>query len=114
MHREAVTLAMAGADLTSAEAAFVSAGMAAATRRDLALIAVRAASMRDLSGVMAQIADALSTTGVRLFATGDSHNSVLCLIQADRVTDAIRELCRTFSLDESAVIESRAAGERAA
>src|SRR5204863_3871860 len=99
MHRTAVTLAVAGADLADAEQALQQAGLKAETRRDLALIAVRAASMRDLHGVMVEIADAVHTAGARLYEIGDSHNSVQCLIQADRVQEALEALRQTFHLE---------------
>jgi aspartate kinase len=106
MHRTAVTLALGGTDVARVEAALTQAGLKAKMRRDLALVAVRAASMRDLSGVMVAIADALYEAGARLYGTGDSHNSVLCLIEGNRVPEAVRALCRTFRLDVTGVLES--------
>jgi aspartate kinase len=106
MHRAAVTLAFTGRDCARAETTLAAAGVKATTRRDLALIAVRAASMRDLSGVMVEIADALYAAGARLYETGDSHNSVLCLIEAERAAEAVKRLCATFRLDLSCVHES--------
>ena len=63
----AVTLALAGADVAKAESTLSAAGLKATMRHDLALVAVRAASMRDLSGVMVAIADALYEAGARLY-----------------------------------------------
>ena len=103
MHRSAVTLALAGKDKEAAEASLKRAGFAITLRRDLAVVAVRAASMRDLSGIMIAIADALYESGARLFETGDSHNSVVCLIEGSHVTEAVNRLCQTFQLDASTV-----------
>ncbi len=105
LHRTAVTLAFAGTDRERAEAALTSAGIKATVRQNLSLVAVRATSMRDLSGVMVEIADALSSAGARLYETGDSHNSVLCLIEAARAGAVVKALCKTFSLDSGAVRE---------
>src|SRR5262245_2348502 len=99
MHRTAVTLAFSGSDLDRAQKALADAGLKAETRRDLALIAVRAASMREMHGVMVEIADAVYTAGARLYEIGDSHNSVQCLIQAERVPQAVEALQKTFHLD---------------
>lgn len=103
MHRRAVTLAFAGANREHAEQALAAAGLKAEVRGELALLAVRAASMRDLHGIMVVIADALFEAGARLYETGDSHNSVQCLIKEDRVPDAVAQLCRTFQLEPDAV-----------
>ena len=114
MHRTAVTFALAGSDLAEAQQALESSGFKATTRRDLALIAVRAASMRDLHGVMVEIADSIAGAGARLYETGDSHNSVQCLIDGDRATATIATLCEKFHLDAKAVKESHFEEERAA
>lgn len=111
LHRTAVTLAVVGADLARAEQILTSAGLRATTRRDLAVVSVRATSMRDLSGVMVEIADAISEGGSRLYETGDSHNSVQCLIEEERVPAAVEALCRKFHLDESAVSHSSVEAE---
>ena len=105
LHRAAITFAFVGADLPRVEAALATVGVQTSARRDLALIAVRAASMRDLSGVMVSIADALYAAGARLFETGDSHNSVVCLIENAHVDEAVRHLCAAFHLEPGAVQE---------
>lgn len=114
LHRTAVTFAMAGADVVQAEAALASAGLKAKTRHDLAIVAVRASSMRDLSGIMVAIADALYSVGARLYGTGDSHNSVQCLIDGERVPSAIQALCQTFRLESPSVEEASLKTEGAA
>ena len=60
IHRSAVTLALVGTDVEGAEAALKAAGFSMETRRDLALVVVRAASMRDMAGVMVAISDSLT------------------------------------------------------
>jgi aspartate kinase len=66
-------------------------------------VVVRAASMRDLHGIMAAIADALWDAGARLFETGDSHNSVQCLIAQEFADAAERRLCERFQLSADMV-----------
>ena len=111
MHRTAVTLAVAGADLDKAEGALASAGLKTRPRRDLAIIAVRAASMRDLHGVMVEIADAVYSAGARLCEIGDSHNSVQCLVEADHVPQAVERLRQTFDLSAQDISEVGVAAE---
>ncbi len=114
MHRTVVTFALAGSDLAKAQEALEAANFKATTRRDLALIAVRAASMRDLHGVMVEIADSIAEAGARLYETGDSHNSVQCLIDGDRAAASLATLREKFHLDANAVKESHFEEERAA
>jgi|GEM_PF-684906 len=103
MHRTAVTLAFTGADCDKALAALSSNGLKVDIRQKLSLVIVRAASMRDLHGVMVAIADSLFAAGARLHETGDSHNSVQCLIDESRAAEAERELCARFDLPPEAV-----------
>ena len=105
LHRAAITFAFVGADLPRVESALKTVGLQTSARRDLALIAVRAASMRDLTGVMVAIGDALYAAGARLFETGDSHNSVVCLIESAHVDEAVRHLLATFHLEANTVKE---------
>jgi aspartate kinase len=104
-HRTAITLALAGTLLPRAESVLSESGISFRTRRDMALVTVRAAQMRELSGIMVAIADALAEAGATLFDTGDSHNSVQCLIDAERTSQAVESLCRTFHLEPGAVRE---------
>jgi aspartate kinase len=99
-------MAMAGRDVQRAHEALRTTGMDVATRRDLALVAIRAASMRDLHGVIIAIADALYEAGAQILEIGDSHDSVQCLLEVGKITDAIAALRAKFHLDASAVQES--------
>ena len=105
IHISAVTLAFAGTDLAEANRILDEAGFKVTPRRDLALIAIRAASMRELPGIMTQIGDSLYAASAKLFEIGDSHDSVLCLIEAERVPDAVKALCAQFKLNPSDVME---------
>jgi len=105
LHRTAVSFALVAADLTRAESVMKMAGMSMRTRSDLAIVAVIAASMRAVSGVMVDISDALSAAGAHLYGTGDSHDSVLCLIEEERADAAVQQLCLVFHLDRKVVRE---------
>ncbi len=103
MHRDVVTLAFAGADTHTAIQTLSDNRLTADVRGELALVVVRAASMRDLHGIMVNIADALFDAGARLHETGDSHNSVQCLIEESRTDAAVESLCKKFELSPDAV-----------
>ena len=105
IHATAVTLAFAGTDLALASEILTDAGFKSTLRRDLALIAIRAASMRELPGIMTQIGDSLFSASAKLLEIGDSHDSVLCLIEAERVAAALEALCQQFNLLPSDVSE---------
>ena len=99
LHRAAVTFAVDENMLERAEECLNHLGADWTTRRDLALIDVVASSMRDLTGVMVGIADALEPTGARLYAVGDSHNSVQCLLAGDKLDVAVAHLNAAFGLE---------------
>ena len=103
MHRSAVTLAFASSATEAVNRTLGGEGLSSDVRDGLALLVVRAASMRDLHGIMAAIADALWDSGARLFETGDSHNSVQCLIAQDFADAAERRLCECFQLSADMV-----------
>ena len=105
LHRTAVTFALAGKDVEQAETAFRTAGFRVQMRHDLAMLVVKAASMRQVSGIMVDISDALYAAGAHLYGTGDSHDSVQCLIEATHVEVAVEQLCAVFDLDVSAIEE---------
>ena len=72
------------------------------TRENLALVSIYAGAMRDLSGVMADIYEALLSANVRVIQTGDAYNAVHCLVSQSRAHAAQNVLRRKFSLPESA------------
>lgn len=101
LHRSAVSFAVRGDALERVEALLSSEGTSYRARRDLALVNIIASSMRDLIGVMVRIGDALQRANARVFATGDSHNSVQCLIEEERIPQAVRELRAEFGLEHA-------------
>ncbi|HEY8498881.1 MAG TPA: aspartate kinase [Limnochordales bacterium] len=64
----------------------------------LAKVSVVGAGMHGVPGVMARIARALTGAGVEILQTSDSHASISCLVDADRLADAIRSLFQEFDL----------------
>ncbi|HLJ54392.1 MAG TPA: hypothetical protein VKT77_05080 [Chthonomonadaceae bacterium] len=113
LHRTRLTMALAGKDLQRAHEALQPLDVHVATRRDLGLVAVRAASMRDLHGVIIMIADALFEAGAQIHEIGDSHDSVQCLLEAGKLADALDCLRAKFHLDAASVHESSIEAEDA-
>ncbi len=103
MHRSTLTFAFSGADREKALNLLNAAGHASDVRGDLTLFVVRAATMRDLHGIMVNIADGLFTAGALLHETGDSHNSVQCLVESPTASAVVEELCKKFNLNSESV-----------
>jgi aspartate kinase len=101
LHRGAITFALESAHVPRLESCLGAEGYDFKVRHDLVLLTILASSMRDLTGVMVQIADALSQAGARLFGVGDSHNSVQCLIDGEHVESALAQLQEVFALEET-------------
>ena len=101
LHSSAVTFAVDSEFLAGAEKCVKEAGFTVQTRTGLALLTINASSMRDLSGVMVNIADSLAAAGARLYGVGDSHNSVQCLIDGQNVDAAVSQIKKTFGLPQS-------------
>ncbi|MEW6045674.1 MAG: ACT domain-containing protein, partial [Bacillota bacterium] len=64
----------------------------------LAKVSVVGAGMHGVPGVMARIARALTSAGIDILQTSDSHASISCLVDAERLPDAIRALFSEFDL----------------
>jgi aspartokinase len=101
LHRGAITFAVESASIPELESCLRSEGYEFRVRQELVLLTILATSMRDLTGVMVQIADALSQVKARLFGVGDSHNSVQCLIDGEHADAAVRQLREVFALEDA-------------
>jgi aspartate kinase len=101
LHRSAVTFAVNEDLVPRLEQCLKDVAIGCRSRRNLALITVIASSMRDLTGVMVSIADSLQASKAKLFGTGDSHNSVQCLIDGDHVDASLKQLRSTFGLGDN-------------
>jgi aspartate kinase len=66
---------------------------------DLAQVTTLAGAMRDLSGVIADIYEALLNAGVRVCQTGDAHNAVLVLVAGDQAERAVQALAERFGVE---------------
>lgn len=64
----------------------------------VAFVSVVAGAMRDLSGIIARIYDALVGKGVRILQTGDAHDSVHCLVRESSIEAAVAALKAEFDL----------------
>lgn len=100
IHPRAVSFAVEASAIPSVKERLRESDLDLSSSADLAIVSVIASSMRDLAGVLVEIADALSAASARIYAIGDSHNSVQCLIDGERVTDAVKQLNTRFRLED--------------
>lgn len=70
---------------------------------NMSLISTIAGAMRDLSGVIAKICEALLSVGILHRQTGDAYDSVLFLVPTEDAPRAELALRKQFELSESAV-----------
>lgn len=99
LHTAEISFAVEASRAAEAEEVLNRAGYATTARRDLAVLSVVASSMRDLTGVLVGIADALDAADAKQYGVGDSHNAVQVLVSADRAEVAARKLRETFALE---------------
>ncbi len=98
---EWVTFAVRSGDCSRAMDALTEAGYEAYCQAPLAMVTVIAGNMRESYGVMWRIAEALSSVSAPLIETGDSHNTVRCLIPESMADAAAEALRRQFLSDEA-------------
>ncbi len=72
-----------------------------AVQRDLALLSIIAGAMRDMSGVMSSIYEALVGQGVTVCQTADAYNAVHLLVPGDAADRGAAALCERFSCGRS-------------
>lgn len=99
LHGHEVSFAVEASTLSEAERALAQAGFVFRARRDLAIVTVHASTMRDLTGVMVKIADALQIAQARMYGAGDSHSSVQCLIDGHRAEAAVAQIRVAFHME---------------
>ena len=88
-----ISFAVRQASLDSALGVLQAHGLHYEAKGDMAVVSTIAGAMRDLSGVIAQIYEALISAGVVVYQTGDAYNAVHCLVDsavADQAVDALR------------------------
>lgn len=102
LHAEWLTFAVSQADVPRVSQWLETLGLEHRTVPHLALVTTVAANMRESAGVMAQIAEALWEVGAHIIETGDSYNTVQCLVPEDRAFAAMQALRRQFRVGEVA------------
>jgi aspartate kinase len=71
---------------------------------DMALISTLAGAMRDLSGVIARICEALLSASIPNRQVGDAYDAVLCLVPSADAERAVAALREQFGLATEAVV----------
>jgi aspartate kinase len=99
LHGQEVSFAVEAERLSDVERVLAGTGYAYRARRDLAIVTVHASTMRDLTGVMVRIADALQLAQARMYGAGDSHSSVQCLIDGHSASAALNRLKAAFKVE---------------
>ncbi len=88
-----------GEDLAEpARALLAKMGFRVTLRRGCAKVSVIGAAMRGVPGVMANVVKALTTAGVQILQTSDSHLTISCLIDQADMEKAVRALHEQFGL----------------
>ncbi|HSV75202.1 MAG TPA: hypothetical protein VLH79_15705 [Chthonomonadales bacterium] len=100
LHSLAVSFSVERADEERAVSTVRGAGYACTHRSDLAILQVFASGMRELEGILVDIADALQEAGARIYGMGDSHDQVQCLIEAAAADAAVERLKLRFGLED--------------
>jgi aspartokinase len=71
---------------------------------NMALISTIAGAMRDLSGVIARICEALLSAAIPNRQVGDAYDAVLCLVPTNDAARAVAALKEQFQLTEEALV----------
>lgn len=100
LHPNAISFAMRADVVAAGENLLRTRGFDYTLLRDLGLVATVAGAMRDLSGVMARIYEAMVSANIRVCQTGDAYNAVLCLVAGDETDRAAEALHKAFALSE--------------
>ncbi|GIV15266.1 MAG: hypothetical protein KatS3mg022_0701 [Armatimonadota bacterium] len=102
IHHDWITFAVSQSDVPKVAQCLETLDMESKIVPDLALVITVASNMRESAGVMAQIAEALWEANATIIETGDSHNTVQCLVPEGRAFAAAQALRRRFRLMEVA------------
>jgi aspartokinase len=112
IHPGAVSFGVRDADgIARAEKVLAGRGEAFTALHDLALLSVVAGAMRDLSGVMAAIYEALVGQGVVVQQTADAYNAVHLLVPGADADRGQRALCERFAVAPADEAEPDAGAE---
>jgi aspartate kinase len=100
IHHDWITFAVSQADVPRITHCLDSLGLDHKIVPNLALVITVAANMRESAGIMAQIAESLWEADAHIIETGDSHDTVQCLVPEERAFAAAQSLRRRFQLGE--------------
>lgn len=96
-----LSFAIRGENLAACDTALKQTRVVFNVAPELSVVTTVAGAMRDLSGIMAVIYEALNEANIRVQQTGDAYNAVLCLVEGSLSEKAARVLRKRFSLEES-------------
>ncbi|WP_066873419.1 aspartate kinase [Clostridium mediterraneense] len=63
---------------------------------NLSKIAIVGSKMKGIPGVMAKVVSALDAKGIEVLQSADSHMTIWCLVETDKVLEAIKSLHKVF------------------
>jgi aspartate kinase len=98
LHPASLSLTVEEAEAARAIEALEGAGFRVRAVPSVAVVSVVAANMRYLSDVMGRIATALLREGVPIIQTGDSPDSIFCLVEAAKAEGAAAALRAEFGI----------------
>ncbi|MCC6442065.1 MAG: ACT domain-containing protein [Armatimonadetes bacterium] len=100
LHKQALSFIIHRQDSPQASAVLREKDFAFRIIESMALVNIYAPNMRALSGVMANIVESLMDVNVPIVQTGDSYNSVMCLVSEEGCDPAIKALKERFGVEE--------------
>jgi len=103
LHRQVLSFIIHRQDMEQARKVLSEEGYPFRINEPMSLVMVYAPNMRELSGVMANIVEALLNAGVSIVQTGDSYNSVMCLVSDQEARRAVEALKERFGVEEASV-----------
>jgi aspartate kinase len=98
LHPASLSLTVEAAAAERAVAALKGAGFRVKAVPSVAIVSVVAANMRHLTGVMGRIATALLRQQIPIIQTGDSPDSIFCLVEAPKAEAAAAALRAEFGI----------------
>ncbi len=98
LHRQQVSFVLDANQLGKAQETLKGKGFLFETHGPLGILSAEAMNMRDLWGIMAEIAEALLEAKVEVLQTGDAHNMVHCLVREQDLERGRQALLKRFHL----------------
>jgi aspartate kinase len=98
VNQRGVAYTVADADTDEAVQILQGLGFQPEVQRGCAKVACVGAGMSGMPGVMAQIVEAITTEGVEILQSADSHTTIWCLVRGEDMVRAVRALHAKFQL----------------